>query len=349
MWVTLFYFFAGSPINHISSHTTGSEWHCFISALGSLITIMSHTTTNSMWVALLYPLSYQSCLIPQLTGSEWHCFISVSGSLITISSHITTNSLWVTLLYSVISSIITHAMTNREWATLFYSAVLVCKAISSWSYDQQWVSDSTLPLQESHHVMTNREWVMLQIFVSSIMTCPTTNRKWVALLYCCARQSHQSWPIPWPTGSEWHCFKSLSHQSCHIPQPTGSEWHCLFLCQAVSSQSCLISQPTVCMWHCFISLSYQSHLIPWPTGSEWYYLLSFPGGFVNYVSLPTACEWHCSIALPSSLINHDSSHDQQYVSGIPLFLCLPPDHPRLYVLWSFLWNSFIASHPVTNS
>ena len=136
----------------------------------------------------------------------------------------------------------------------------------------------------------------------------------VTLLYL---HCHQSCLIPWPTASEWHCFISLpgtviNHVSSQNQQRVSDI--ALFLCQALSS---IMSHPmTNSMWgtplYFFDRHCHQSCLIPWPT----------------------ECEWHCFISLPGTVINHVSSHDQQYVSDTALFLCLA--------------FSSIMSHPMTN-
>ena len=146
-----------------------------------------------------------------------------------------------------------------------------------------------------------------------------TNRMWVTVLYFFAKQSHQSCLIPWPTGSEWHCLISLP--SCLIPWPTVCESDTALLpCQAVSS---IMSHPmTNSMWvtllYFFARQSHQSCLIPWPKGSE----------------------WHCFMSLSGSLINHVSSHDQQYVSDTALFPCQADPSLSLPMInreWVTLW------------
>ena len=131
-----------------------------------------------------------------------------------------------------------------------------------------------------------------------------TNSMSVTLLYFFARHSHQSCLIPWPTGSEWHCFMSfpgtlINHVSSHDWQYVSDT--ALFLCQALSS---ILSHPMtnsewVALLYFFARHSHQLCLIPWPTGSEWHYFISLPG----------------------TLINHVSSHGQQHVSDTALFLC----------------------------
>ena len=113
------------------------------------------------------------------------------------------------------------------------------------------------------------------------VTSHLTNRKWVNTVLFLARQSHQSCIIPWPTGSEWHCFIYLSGSSSIMSHPmTNRQWVTLL---------------------CFFARqSHQSCLIPWPTESEWHCFISLPGSLINHV-------WfHC---------------DQQGVSDTALLLC----------------------------
>ena len=162
--------------------------------------------------------------------------------------------------------------------------------------------------------------------------------------------------IPWPTGSEWHCFISLLVVT---PWPTGSEWHCfisscwqsphdqqavsdtaLCLCQAVSSHEQQAVSDTALFlarqshpmtnrkWvpHCFISLpgslvwSIISH--PMVTNREWVTLLYFfarqPHPMTNRESV-TPLYFFASQSDPNDV----SSHDQpwQFVSDIVLFIC----------------------------
>ena len=207
--------------------------------------------TNRMWVRLLYFFarhSHQSCLIPWPTASEWDCFTSLPGTLINhVSSHDQQDVSEIALfLCQALSSIMSHPMTNREWVRLLYvfarhshqSCLIPWPTVCEWHcfislpgtlinhvsfYDQQGVSDTALLLCQA---------------LSSIMSHPMTNRKWVTLLYFFARHSHQSCLIPWPTGSEWHCFNSLpgtliNHVSFHDQQAVSDT--ALFLCQAFSS------------------------------------------------------------------------------------------------------------------
>ena len=158
-----------------------------------------------------------------------------------------------------------HPMTNRLWATLL-NCLLGCLIMHVSSHDQQKVNNTTLFLCHA---------------ISSILSHPITNRLWVTQLYLFAIQSHQSCLIPWPTGSESHCFMSLPsiliiHVSSHDLQEVGDIATYISL-QAVSSTG-------------------MSHL--WPSGSE----------------------WHCFISLAGSLINHVSPLDQQGVSDTAVLL-----------------------------
>ena len=90
------------------------------------------------------------------------------------------------------------------------------------------------------------------IAVSSIMSHPMTNSLWVTLLYCslinhvsshdqqvvsdtALLQSHQSCLIPWPTGSEWHCFIAVSSIMSH--PMTNSMWVTLLYCSLINHVS----------------------------------------------------------------------------------------------------------------
>ena len=208
----------------------------------------------------------------------------------------------------------------------------------------------------SHCVMTNRQWVTLFLFQAIISHC-TTDREWVTMLYCSARQSHQSFLIPWSTGSEWHCIISLPGISSIMSHPmTNRKWVTLLYFFAYTA-SLIISWHlmTKSMWviilYCFSR--WQSHqlccVIPWPTVCEWHF--SLPDILINHISshgqwvsmsvmllyfldmqsyqsclIPwlTGGEWHCSISFSrqSHPCGHISSYDQQGVSDTAtLFLC----------------------------
>ena len=167
-------------------------------------------------------------------------------------------------------------MTTREWVTLLYffgrqshqswptdSECHCFISLAGSSYFTPWPTESEwhcfIPFCLINYVLSHDEQNVgdtasfLCQAVSSIMSPLMTNSMWVTLLYFFARHSHQQCFIPWPTGSEWHCFISLlgslindvlSHDQQYVSDTA------LFLCQ----QSCLISWPTVCEWHYFISL-----------------------------------------------------------------------------------------------
>ena len=346
LWVTLLYFFARySHQSCLIPWPTASEWCCFISLPGTLISyvlyhdeqlvsdtalflcqklssIMSCPMTNREWVTLLYFFArhcHQSCLIPWPTGSEcqWHCFIARH-------SHPMTNSEWVTLLYcQVLSSIMSHSMTNRLWVTLLYCQVL-----------------------------------------SLIMSGFMTNRLWVTLLYFFARHCHQSCLIPWSTGCEWYCFISLpgtliNPVSSNDQQQVSDT--ALFLCQALSS---IMSHPVtnrewVMLLYFFARQSHQC-LISWPTESEWHCFISSPSSLMSHpmtnsewvtiaghshqsclIPWPTACEWLPFISLPGTLISNVLSNDLQVVSDIALFLCQPLSSIMLCPMTNRKWVTLL--------
>ena len=141
--------------------------------------------------------------------------------LSSIMSHLMTNSMWVRLLYlfarqSHQSCLIPQPIAS-EWDCLIYLPDSLINHVSS--HGQQYVSETPLFIGQT---------------LSSIMSYPMTNSKWVRLLYLFARHSHQSCFISWQTGSEWGCFISLpgliNHASTHDQQ--GVSETALFLCQA---------------------------------------------------------------------------------------------------------------------
>ena len=169
------------------------------------------------------------------------------------------------------------------------------------------------------------------------------NRKWVALLYVFARQSHDltnhvsshdqqgvsdttlflcqpvsSFMSHAMANREWvtllYFFPRQSHQlPLTVPWPTGSEWYCFILCQAVSS----IIWPTGSEQHHFISL--QGSLINPITNRLWARLLYFSARQSHQLCLtpwPTESEWHYFFA------HHLTSHDQQIVSLMKFSHCL---------------------------
>ena len=95
------------------------------------------------------------------------------------------------------------------------------------------------------------------------------------------------------------------------------------------------------------------------TNRKWvtlHYFFARQSHHSSFIQWPTESEWHCFISLPGSLINHVSSHDQQYVSDTALFLCQAvlsimscPMTNRQWVtqLYFFARQSHIMSHPMT--
>ena len=161
---------------------------------GSLINhVSSHDHYGSMWVmALLYLFARQSqsFFMPSPTVCEWHYFICLPHSLI---NHITswqTGSEWHNLI-SVPGSLI-NPMTNSMWVTLWYFICLPGSLINHVSSsDQQGVSDTVVfhwPGSLMNHVSSSDQQgvsdtaLFVYHAVSSIMSCPMTNRQWVILL-----------------------------------------------------------------------------------------------------------------------------------------------------------------------
>ena len=128
------------------------------------------------------------------------------------------------------------------------------------SHEQQWVSESPIPLQESHYVSFHRLWVTQHLvwatklinfvlhnsFHQSVSECSLPGSlinlnvschnqqsvNYTSLFLC---QSHQSCLIPWPSGCEWHCCMCLSslisHVSSHDKQFVSDT--AFFVCHAV--------------------------------------------------------------------------------------------------------------------
>ena len=276
--------------------------------------------------------SHQSYLIPWLTGCEWHCFIPLPGSLIYhVSSHhqqlVSDHDIALFLCQTVLS-IMSHPMTNRMWVTLLYFFAWQShqSCLIPWPTGCEWLCFTPLPGNLTNHDQQLVSNIQVALFlcqtVSSLITHPMNHRKWVTWLHFFSRHliNHVSsydqqivsdtavflclcqavsCLILWSTVCEWCCFipslpgSVINHVSSHHQQLVSDTT--LFLCQAVSS---IISHPmTNREW--VTQASHWSCLIPSPTGSE----------------------WHCFISLPGSLINHVSSHNQQLVSDIALFLC----------------------------
>ena len=158
--------------------------------------------------------------------------------------------------------------------------ILINDTVSS--HGQQEVSDSALCVCQAD---------------SSIILPPMMNSKWGTLLYIFAGQSHESCLIPWPTGSEWHCWiylqGSLMNQLSFLDQQGVSDT-ALCLSQAVSS--------------------IMSHSMTWLTDSKWHRFISLPRSLINHVSSHDQQAVSDTALCLSSLINHVSSHHQQQVS-----------------------------------
>ena len=158
--------------------------------------------------------------------------------------------------------------------------------------------------------MSDTALFLCQAPVSSTMSHFMTNRQWVALLYFFARQSHQSCPIPWPTGSEWHCFISdlpgsliMSHSTTNSMQVTllyylARQWvilPCFFAISLIMSHA-TTNRPVwqwVTLLYFFARQSHQLCHIPlWLTVCEWNFL---PGSLIwirsHAISWSTASEW----------------------------------------------------------
>ena len=270
MWVTLLDFFTGSHIYHISSHDKQGVSDIVLYLPGSLInhvsshdqqavsdttlylcqvvsSIMSHPMTNRQWVTLLYFFARQShqwCPISWPTVSEWHFFISLLGNLI---NHVSLHD--------------QQAVSDTALLFARWQSHQLC--LIPWPTGSEWHCFISLlgSLTTTPHPMANREWVTLPFI---IMSHSMTNREWVTLLYFF--QSHKSCLIPWPTGSEWHCFISLpgsliNHVLSNGQQDVSNTY--LFLSQQpVSSHDQQAVSDTA---YFFMSLSHQSCLIPWPT------------------------------------------------------------------------------------
>ena len=126
---------------------------------------------------------------------------------------------------------------------------------------------------------------------------PMTTRKQVSLLDVFARQSHQLHFIPWPIGSEWHCFIFLLGSL--IPWPTGSGWHC-----CISLPGSLINHAS----------SHDQQEV-----SDTF--ISLLGSLISHVSSLEQQHVGDTAIFLGQAINHVSSYDQQEVSDTALFLC----------------------------
>ena len=152
-------------------------------------------------------------------------------------------------------------------------------------------------------------WATVVCFlgVSSIVSHPMTNSKWVSTVLCfCAKQSHYLCLTSHDHCSQWvtpvHFFARQSHQSC-LPCPTVCECQwislpgslinhvsshdqqqvsdiALCVCQAASSHDQLQQVSDIARQ------SHQSCLIPWPTASELHCFISLCQAVSSIMSLP---------------------------------------------------------------
>ena len=258
-WVTLLYFFAIQ--SHQMSHpwptggkwhyfislpgcsiNPGSEWHCIICLLGSLI--FSPWSTGSKWHCFI---SLPECLINHFLSHDQQyvsgtCFVSLPGSLINYVSFNDQQTVSDTALFlcQVVSSITSQPMINREWVTVLYFFVrqshqsclvqswltacechcfislplILSSTVSEWhaifyshfsSYHKQPVSENTFFHQTiSPNIMTNSKCVM-QLFIAHIMTYWMVQQEVSGITLCV--QSSPSNLISWPIESQssfWH-------------------------------------------------------------------------------------------------------------------------------------------------
>ena len=158
--------------------------------------IMAHSTmTNSKWVILLHFFarqSHKSCLIPRPTGGECHTllyFFARQSHQPCIIPHQGVSDIYVFARQSHQSYLIPWP-TVCEWHCLFLCNM---SFLIIWLIGSEWHCIVSLPgsLRSTSH--------------------PTTNSKWVSLLYFFARQFHQLLClIIWLIGSEFrHCCISL--------------------------------------------------------------------------------------------------------------------------------------------
>ena len=264
-WVSLLSIFASHEPDFIPCQQTVSDTALILCQAVSWI--IFHLMTNRKWVTLLdffARLSHESYFIPWPTVCEWHYLISLPGSLINrVSSHdeqYVSDTVW--FLCQAVSSIMFHSMTKREWVTLlyFFARQSHQSCFISWPTGSEWHCFISLPGSLISHVLFHDQQHVsdtasfLCQAVSWIMSHSMTNREWVTLLHFFARQSHELCLIPWPTGSEWHCFTSLLGSLIFHPM-THREW--------------------VTLLHIFARQSHESCFIPWLTASEWYSFISW--------------------------------------------------------------------------
>ena len=187
---------------------------------------MSHHTTNSMWVTLLYHFfarlinhvsshnqqgvsdivpdffarqSHESCLklhdyIEQYVSDIALFLCQAVSSIISYQQAVSDTALF---LCQAVSSVISHSMTNREWVHCFISLPTTWP---SWAHDQQIVSLVKFSTKQFQASSCYQQWVsdMPSFPVTSLIT---TNRKWVTITFV----FFQTYTITqWPTGSVWY-------------------------------------------------------------------------------------------------------------------------------------------------
>ena len=182
------------------------EWGT-ISFPSSLINhVWSHDQQNVSDTALLLCKAVSSIISHPMTNREWvtlfYFFARQSHQL----SHPMTNSEWVSLLYffatHAVSSIMSHPMTNSQWVTLLYFFAM-------------------------QPLMTNSMWVTISLPGSLINHVWSHGQQYVSNFFF-ARQSYQSWHIPWPTVCEGHNFTSFPYNLINHASPmTNRMWVCL--------------------------------------------------------------------------------------------------------------------------
>ena len=201
-------------MNHVSSHDQQSVSDIALFLCQTVSLIMSHIMTNRKWVTLLYSSimahstmtnskwvillhffarqSHKSCLIPWPTGGECHTllyFFARQSHQPCIIPHQGVSDIYVFARQSHQSYLIPWP-TVCEWHCLFLCNM---SFLIIWLIGSEWHCIVSLPgsLRSTSH--------------------PTTNSKWVSLLYFFARQFHQLLClIIWLIGSEFrHCCISL--------------------------------------------------------------------------------------------------------------------------------------------
>ena len=153
---------------------------------------------------------------------------------------------------------------------------------------------------------------------------PMTNSMWVTLLYCSARQSHQSCDQQRVSGTALLICQAVSLIMSH--PITNRKWvtDLLYFITRQSNQSFLTHPMTNREWvpllYFFAKQSHQPCLIPWAT----------------------VCEWHSFISLPVP------SNSQQEVSGTTLFHCQAASLIVPHALTNSLWVTLLHFFSLIN-